>query len=265
MDTNFSKKPFGDFCPSIGHIHVAHETSKVEQSSRYCANEANAIAKWLVDNIHYIEKVYAQKNLRTGRHEIDLKQTIVIVTPFQAQKSVLRYALDLVAKNYGVPELRMIPCITIYEILTMGMRNDILILSTVYGSNEDWGFIRGCKDVVDVAISWAKDYFFVFGERNVQSVIRDNSKSIQEFMSKTLNFIPEDLEKTAIEASRTSNGDIIHAVRDKELGAYMTEHLRKMGIKVVTDRNESERALKESNQMSKEELKSAPDGDFEVF
>ena len=264
MEINSINKPFGELCPTIGHIHVAHTSSKVEQNSRYYANEANAIAKWLADNIHYIEKVYAKKNLRTGRYEIDLQQTIVIITPFQAQKSVLRYALNLAARNYGVSELRMIPCITIYELLTMGRRNNIIVFSTVYGANEDWGFFRDGKDVLDVAFSWAKDYFFVFGERNIQSVIRDNSKSIQEFMSKTMNFIPDDVEKTAMKAT-TDKGEKRRKVIDKELGACLTEHLRNMGIKVVTDKNEFDRVLQKCKTITEEEARTAPDGDFEVL
>ena len=257
-------KPLGVFCPSAGHIHVSHATSEIEQRSRYSAHEANAIVKWMVDNIRYIEKMYAIMNPITGRYEIDLKSTIVIITPFQAQKSVIRYALDLAARNYGLHELTQIPCITIYELLTMGRRNNIIIFSTVYGSEDDWAFIRGGKDVLDVAFNWAKDYFFVFGERNVSMGMRESSVSMQEFFSKTVGLIDDDLENEAIARMKKTN-DKQQALKDKEIGSFLTEHLRKMGIKVVTDKEESQRTLKQAESMSKEELEAAPDGDFEVF
>ena len=258
------KMPFGEFCPSLGHIHVAHEASKVEQGSQYCANEANAIAKWLVDNIHYIEKMYAKMNLRTGQYEIDLQQTIVIITPFQAQKSLLRYALDLTAKNHGVPELRRIPCITIYELLTMGRRNNILVFSTVYGANEDWRFFRGGKDVLDVAFNWAKDYFFVFGERNIPLAIRENSTSVREFITRTMAYVPDNLERSAHEEAEYK-GDKRRAVLEKELSAALTERLRDSGIKVCTDPVEGQRVLDNMNKHTERDLRNAPDGDFEVF
>ena len=78
------------------------------------------------------------------------------------------------------------------------------------------------------------------------------------------NDCDDDLENEAIARTKKTN-DKQQALKDKEIGSFLAEHLRKMGIKVVTDKEESQRTLKQAESMSKEELEAAPDGDFEVF
>jgi len=257
-----SNKLLGDFCPEIGNIHVAHDSSKLEKNGRYSLIEADTIAKWLADNIRFIEKKYARYNSRTGQYEYDIK-TLIVITPFQSQKNLIKYILDLAAKKYCYPELMKIPCLSIYELLTMGEKNNIILFSTVYGSNEDWKFFWKSRDIIEVALLWAKDYFFVFGERNIPQSIRKTYDDINYFLDETRNFIPDNLEKSSIEAEHFS-GDKQRAILDKELGAFLTEHLRGMGINVSTDMNEQKRKLDELRTMSKEEAKDI-DGDFEVL
>lgn len=256
------KKPLGHLCPTVGHIHVTHPTSSVERGSRYCINEADAIIEWLLSNYHFIRKTYTFINPSTRQLEYD-NNTIVIITPFQAQREIIHAALKAASMIKGYSEIVNIPCISIYELLMMNRRNPIIIFSTVYGADEDWGFIRQCYDVINVAFSWAKDYFFTFGERNVRYELRKYSLAVQNFFDCTFRVVPDSLERIQYKERSVGNNTKVSLHNNIMMRDILINLMRQSDINVNTDSKEGQRIL--DNRTSLKEEKKAPDEDCEVF
>ena len=140
--------------PALGFIHI-EGNSKSENGSRSNEQEAIAIANWLIKNREAINNFYAHPQKRVEDH-------VGIITPFAAQKHILKKVL----KKAGF-DTRKLTVGTVHAL--QGAERSVIIFSPVYASNESSGsffFDRGVN-MLNVAVSRAKDSFLLFGDTSV--------------------------------------------------------------------------------------------------
>ncbi len=137
--------------PPFGYAHI-HGVSFRRSGSRENSIEAEGISQWLKTNKEKIENHYHKK----------IEETLGIITPFAAQAGAIRRAL----KNYGV-DAKSITVGTVHAL--QGAEREIIIFSPCYDYSDRRGrlfFDRGIN-MLNVAVSRAKDSFFVFGEMSL--------------------------------------------------------------------------------------------------
>ena len=159
------KDKLGMECPAMGHVHVEHPESESKDGSRNCIEEAKEIAKWLANNFEVIKTAYGKQNKETKEIEFKVNETISVITPFKVQASIIDEELQKVCKTIPGFGPVPIPCGTVHTF--QGAESAIVIFSTVYGKDEGWKFIKDNDNLINVAVSRAKDYFFTFGERSI--------------------------------------------------------------------------------------------------
>lgn len=157
------KDKLGMKCPAMGHVLVEHPKSEPKDGSRHCIKEAEEIAKWLANNFNAIKAAYSKQDKETKEIKFNVMETISVITPFKVQTSDVKNELKKAARD--IPELADIPCGTVHTF--QGAESAIVIFSTVYGKDEGWKFIKDNDNLINVAVSRAKDYFFTFGERSL--------------------------------------------------------------------------------------------------
>lgn len=136
--------------PCLGYhdIPVAH--AEKAGTSRANPQEAEAIAVWLNENFPKLRNIYDVNKVKDN-------EIIAVITPFKAQtariKSAIKQHCGDLAKNIGVGTVHTF----------QGAERKVIIFSTVYGHEDNCGFIDGNKNLMNVAVSRAKDAFWVFG------------------------------------------------------------------------------------------------------
>lgn len=145
--------------PQMGYHQIATESSKKQGGSRYNEVEASYIAEWLYHHLERIHSAYPDES------ENNL---IGVITPFKSQVWYIKAAL-----KKKMPHLcNKISVGTVHTF--QGAERNIIILSTVYGMNDGSYFIDANKSLMNVAVSRAKDHFFVFGDIRC---LKDNQNS----------------------------------------------------------------------------------------
>lgn len=138
--------------PQMGFKQIDTEHSNKRGSSRSNRLEAEQIAKWLKDNFEFIINAYPKES----------KENLVgIITPFKAQVSCIKAELK---KHLPTNYSKKISVGTVHTF--QGAERKIIILSTVYGKQDGCFFIDANRSLMNVAVSRAKDNFFVFGDIN---------------------------------------------------------------------------------------------------
>ncbi len=162
--------------PLMGYYNIPTETSTqmTNGTSRYNKEEADGIAKWLNENFDNISNQYKNKDM-----DIDMGNIIAVITPFKAQVSVIRQSL----KTYASKFYRNISVGTVHTF--QGAERKVIIFSTVYGARDNCKFIDNNKNLMNVAVSRAKDAFWVFGSIKCLSNKDENNASglLNKFIS----------------------------------------------------------------------------------
>ena len=140
--------------PPIGFLSV-EGVCETKDGSRFNRKEVEAISKWIKRNASIIEEAYSQHNKKKSINEL-----ISIITPFKAQSTLLK------EDDY----LRKIPSGTVHTF--QGAESPIVIFSLVYGASDNPTFLKANHELMNVAVSRAKDHFIVIGnssclERNL--------------------------------------------------------------------------------------------------
>lgn len=139
--------------PLMGYHNISSSNSRKIGLSRVNEIEAVGIVKWLKENYNKICQLYKKAN-----PDIDEKNILSIITPFAAQASIIYKQIEL---NMG----KLAENITVGTVHTFqGAERNIIIFSTVYGSNDSGFFIDNNRNLMNVAVSRAKDAFWVFGD-----------------------------------------------------------------------------------------------------
>ena len=137
--------------PFMAYFDITTEKSATNGTSRYNEVEAHGIAVWLKN--HYKELL----SFYTSDNKCSKENILAIITPFKSQVAVLKRYL----KNELGDDSNDISVGTVHTF--QGTERNIIIFSTVYGGNENCSFIDNIKNLMNVAVSRAKDAFWVFG------------------------------------------------------------------------------------------------------
>lgn len=123
-------------------------------SSRVNTTEAEAIAEWIAEHYEYLCRIYGA--LDNPDKE---KKVIGVVTPFAAQASVIRRTIR---RTVGVQRAGRVTVGTAHAL--QGAERSVVLFSSVYGENSGRAsFIDSTLELMNVAVSRAKDLFIVFG------------------------------------------------------------------------------------------------------
>ncbi|MBW9152357.1 AAA domain-containing protein [Clostridium estertheticum] len=138
--------------PQMGYKQVETEYSTKKGSSRYNKKEAIEIVNWINKNFQMIKEAYPMENI---------KELLGVITPFKAQVNCIVNEMNMqisgdIKKNISVGTVHTF----------QGAERRIIIISTVYGENDDCYFIDKNESILNVAVSRAKDSFLVFGDIN---------------------------------------------------------------------------------------------------
>lgn len=138
--------------PALGYAHILGFEKKIGQS-KMNTTEALSIAKWIASEKQNFLTLYPEKTL---------DQIFGIITPFHPQSHEIKKAL----KNEGVE----LPARNVGTIHTFqGAEFPVIIFSPVYSYNPNVNqyFFDRQKTMLNVAVSRAKDHFFVFGDMDI--------------------------------------------------------------------------------------------------
>lgn len=139
-------------------------------SSRRNQNEAEAIAAWIVENYAHYFAIYSSIEPDANKR-VSEDAVIGVVTPFSAQARLiteeLRKAAEAVDASTGLPD-------KLWEKVTVGTAHrlqgaerPIVLFSAVYGQDSGQAtFIDQNPELMNVAVSRAKDLFIVFAAAN---------------------------------------------------------------------------------------------------
>lgn len=176
-----SKRPSDETIPLpfIGYAHI-HGESIPEEGSRKNDAEASVIAKWIAGNRTFLLEHYKSDSL---------EKIVAIITPFRRQAILLDKAL----KEEGITESVKTGTIHVLQ----GSERPIVIFSPVYGTNDPqpYFFDHGVN-MLNVAVSRAKDSFLVFGNMNIFN--SDDTSKPSGLLARYL-FISENNEITDID------------------------------------------------------------------
>jgi hypothetical protein len=143
-------------------LQPVYSPSQSLGGSRGNAGEAKAIAQWLVEQ-HQALLAYARqqdKEFKTLDDASVLRRAVGIITPFSKQADLIRTEL----RNVGIEGLTVG---TVHSL--QGDERLIVLFSSVYGENnkDSSKFYDAGPNMLNVAVSRAKDAFIVFGDPNV--------------------------------------------------------------------------------------------------
>ena len=149
--------------PHMAYKNIEVTNSEKNGCSRVNTQEAVEIAKWL--SKHYHDLIDSYKGVNEN-------QVIAVITPFRGQvlaiKKQLKIYLQDKAKNIDVGTVHTF----------QGAERKIIILSTVYGSNDGCYFINQNNSLMNVAVSRAKDAFWIFGSRECLDKTGDSASAL---------------------------------------------------------------------------------------
>lgn len=133
--------------PPMG-IYVNESPSKIKDGSRFNKGEIEVIKNWIKANESSILEAYS-----TTKKPKKITELINIITPFKAQSTLIHQ------DDY----LRKFPAGTVHTF--QGAESPIVIFSMVYGKNDNPVFIKSNHELMNVAVSRAKDHFIVVGSK----------------------------------------------------------------------------------------------------
>lgn len=138
--------------PIIGCHDIPTPNSEKVGSSRKNVKEAKEIALWIATHFGELCDAYGNTDKNIRKEDI-----IAVITPFKAQANEIRTQLRKAFAFQTVP-------VTVGTVHTFqGAERNIIIFSTTYGANESGFFIDNHTELMNVAVSRAKDAFWVFG------------------------------------------------------------------------------------------------------
>ena len=158
----------------MSRIVCEHSDSTDKDGSRVSVEEAQKICDWLRINYQYLKNCYKAKE----KHPFSIVDIVSIITPFKAQTELIKEKLREVAKDKDFAEFEHLAKKGVGTVHTFqGAESKMVIFSTVYGSEESWTFIKDNPNLVNVAVSRAKDYFILCG--STYGNIKDSEDAVE--------------------------------------------------------------------------------------
>jgi len=145
--------------PRMGYAHIPGNPEKVENSRRNPV-EGRVIVRWIEEH---------QELLKFRYQSLPIEEIVAIVTPFRPQAQLIKSEL---AKREALGGIRVG---TVHVL--QGAECPVVIFSPVYGAEETPSFMNAEPNMLNVAVSRAKDSFLVFGNIGVLHQSREGSPS----------------------------------------------------------------------------------------
>lgn len=123
-------------------------------TSRRNKEEAMQIVTWL--KYHYITIV--ERYSRKSSNDINRKELVGVITPFKSQSILIKTMIRKEIPDYA----QFIDVGTVHTF--QGAERKVIIFSSVYGNEDGCFFINKQENLMNVAVSRAKDSFLVFGD-----------------------------------------------------------------------------------------------------
>lgn len=175
--------------PPMAFIHHDFDTdpSPVSKANR---EEASLITRWISEHSIQILSYYQQlEEAAAVKEDRKVKQLIIgdliaVITPFARQKSVLKSVLQ----KANIP-MKNLTIGTVHAL--QGAERPIILFSSVYGpnmKNTSFFFDMG-PNMLNVAVSRAKDSFIMFGHDNLykNNANRSPSSLLYKYMNRETN------------------------------------------------------------------------------
>lgn len=169
-------KSKGNFLPPMLHFHV-DSNSVTRNKDRTNEKEAEVLLSWLMKYRDRIFDHYKHDDDYKGQFE----NMVGIITPFSGQKRLL----IRLAKAKGL-NIQLMKIGTVHAL--QGAERPVILFSSVYGPGDTGTmfFDRENKpNMLNVAVSRAKDSFIVFGNRNI---LNSDTKKPSGILAKHLKF-----------------------------------------------------------------------------
>lgn len=139
-----------DVLPPFGRVSVSGKSSTAG-GSRTNEQEAVTVAAWVRENFQALWDLYGGADGKVNAAEV-----IGVVTPFRAQAGLIR------SKLAGWDHARDVTCGTAHAL--QGAERKVVLFSLVYAGSDNPGFVNDNPQLMNVAVSRAKDSFIVFGD-----------------------------------------------------------------------------------------------------
>jgi|GEM_PF-3060355 len=145
-------------------------------SSRVNQVEADAIMDWIQANREALEALYADEDDSGTVVKRPIDKIVGVVTPFSAQSRCIRQAISKrdakLAKSITVGTAHRL----------QGAERPVILFSAVYGNkSDDAGFVNSMPELMNVAVSRAKDVFIMLGAEKRRKDTGDVFKVINDF------------------------------------------------------------------------------------
>ncbi|MDR3447445.1 AAA domain-containing protein [Dyella sp.] len=140
--------------PTLGYLHVDGIGEFSRTGSRHNLLEAETLAAWLAYHAPALCEAYPGK---------PLGEIVGVITPFAGQVEAIRVACQ--ARNIAVNGKQGVTVGTVHAL--QGAERPVVIFSAVYSKHEDGNFIDSSASMLNVAVSRAKDRFYVFGDMDL--------------------------------------------------------------------------------------------------
>lgn len=136
------------------YIHIDYHSERFGKS--YCNRlEAEAIAEWIHRHAQELCKKYGKNG-----EDNSLAEIIAVVTPYKPQVAAIKTALRKRNKDYAE--------ITVGTVHALqGAERFVVLFSTVLSPGNPQYFLNRNYNMLNVAVSRAKDYFVLFGNMNM--------------------------------------------------------------------------------------------------
>lgn len=197
------------YLPSMGWAHIAGESTS-EGGSRNNLSEADAITDWVLRNKSQLESHYP---------ELDgLGSILAIVTPFSSQAALISQRLGkLLGSKHGI---------TIGTVHSLqGAERSVVIFSPTYGINHAGGiYFDRSNNMMNVAVSRAKDSFLTFGNMNL---FNPTSGGPLGLLAKYIFSSPDNNVTDVFPALRSTKGSRL-ATKDTERLSGRDDHLARI-------------------------------------
>ncbi len=207
--------------PAMGYAHV-RGTSAKSGSSRVNETEARLIANFAAKNKDRILDHYVSDPAIAGITTTEaLSRLLAIVTPYAAQANEIRRQLRGVLPN-DAP-------ITVGTAFAMqGAEARIILYSNVLSPRDPVGFVNRKKNLLNVAVSRAKDHFLVFGD--ISTIATQPKGSALRLLSEHLLRRDENALGEVPVSFYGEGADVVHVMeheRHRDIFQYACEHASK--------------------------------------
>ena len=146
--------------PKMAFYNVRSSATTKQGNKRTNPEESRAICDWLTKNMQKIKDEYGKGE--PDQDEVSIEKYVGILTPFRGQKEQLYQ--DLKAFGFNADGFKMG---TVHAL--QGAERPIVLFSSVYTANDKVGnkFFDENVNMLNVAVSRAKDSFILFGDERI--------------------------------------------------------------------------------------------------